>query len=84
MQPSRNCRLTTGVAVAAAEAAVQEQAAAVRALKDGGKGNADPDVKAAVEELLARKGRLEQMQQRAAAAEADAAEAGAAEARPGS
>ena len=36
----------------AAEAAVAEQAAAVRALKDSGKGNGDPEVSAAVEELL--------------------------------
>lgn len=39
----------------AAEAAVAEQAAAVRALKDSGKANADPEVSAAVEELLRRK-----------------------------
>ena len=36
----------------AAEAAVAEQAAAVRALKDSGKTNGDPEVSAAVEELL--------------------------------
>jgi hypothetical protein len=38
-----------------AEALVAEQAAAVRALKDSGKGNADPEVAAAVEELKQRK-----------------------------
>jgi hypothetical protein len=37
------------------EAAVAEQAAAVRALKEAGKGNADPEVAAAVEELKRRK-----------------------------
>lgn len=39
----------------ALEAAVAEQAAAVRALKDSGKGNSDPEVAAAVEELKRRK-----------------------------
>lgn len=45
----------TPAALEAAEAAVAEQAAAVRALKDSGKGNADPEVAAAVEELKKRK-----------------------------
>jgi len=40
----------------AAEAAVAEQAAAVRALKDSGKGNGDLEVSAAVGELLRLKG----------------------------
>ena len=40
----------------AAEAAVAEQAAAVRALKDSGKANGDPEVSAAVGELLRLKG----------------------------
>ena len=38
------------------------QADAVRSLKDGGKGNSDPEVQAAVEELLKRKSAVEQMQ----------------------
>ena len=42
-------------ALAAAEAAVAEQGAAVRALKDSGKGNADAEVGAAVDELKRRK-----------------------------
>jgi hypothetical protein len=41
----------TPEALAQAEAKVAEQGAAVRALKDSGKGNADPEVAAAVEEL---------------------------------
>jgi hypothetical protein len=45
----------TPAALEAAEAAIAEQAAAVRALKDSGKGNADPEVAAAVEELKKRK-----------------------------
>ncbi|KAK9818135.1 hypothetical protein WJX72_007683 [[Myrmecia] bisecta] len=49
--------------LAAAEAAVQEQADAVRDLKDNqGLTNADPEVKAAVTELLARKSKLESLQ----------------------
>lgn len=54
-----------------AELAVEEQAAAVRALKEGGgKTNADVEVQAAVAELLARKEALAGMQQRTAAAAA--------------
>lgn len=47
---------TPSVSLEAAEAAVAEQAAAVRALKDSGKSNSDPEVAAAVEELLRLKG----------------------------
>jgi hypothetical protein len=51
--------------VQAAQAAVQEQGAAVRALKEGqGLTNADPAVQAAVTELQQRKEAAEQMQQR--------------------
>lgn len=64
--------------VAAAEAAVQEQAAAVRALKEGqGLTNADPQVQNAVAELQQRKDTLAKLQERYQAAvreaEADAA-----------
>jgi Arc/MetJ-type ribon-helix-helix transcriptional regulator len=57
-----------------AEAAVQEQAAQVRSLKqDQGLGNASDEVQAAVQELLERKATLEALQQRAAAASEAAA-----------
>ncbi|GAB4816513.1 hypothetical protein N2152v2_003559 [Parachlorella kessleri] len=64
--------------IQAAEAAVQEQAAAVRQLKeDQGLTNADDAVKAAVAELLARKEKLEHLKQRAAAAGAEGQGGGA-------
>lgn len=64
--------------VAAAEAAVQEQAAAVRALKEGeGLGNADPKVQQAVAELQQRKAAQTALQEKYQAvlreAEAEAA-----------
>lgn len=61
--------------VAAAEAAVQEQAAAVRALKEGqGLTNADPQVQDAVAELQQRKAALAELQEKyqAAVKEAEA------------
>jgi hypothetical protein len=64
--------------VAAAEAAVQEQAVAVRALKEGqGFTNADPQVQSAVAELQQRKETLVKLQERyqAAVREAEAEEA---------
>lgn len=55
--------------VAAAEAAVQEQAAAVRALKEGqGLTNADPQVVKAVAELQQRKAALVELQEKYQAA----------------
>jgi hypothetical protein len=63
---------------AALEAAVAEQAAAVRSLKEGGgKGNDDADVQEAVAELLRRKERLAAVHAalEAAAKATDAAEA---------
>jgi len=55
--------------VAAAEAAVQEQAAAVRALKEGqGLGNQDPQVQQAVAELQQRKSVLTELQEKYQAA----------------
>jgi hypothetical protein len=55
--------------VAAAEAAVQGQAAAVRALKEGqGLTNADPQVQAAVAELQTRKAALAELSEKYAAA----------------
>lgn len=55
--------------VAAAEAAVQEQAAAVRALKEGqGLTNADPQVQAAVAELQTRKAALTELSEKYQAA----------------
>lgn len=64
--------------VQAAEAAVSQQAAAVRALKEGqGLANTDPAVQEAVAELQARKAALESLRARFEAAlreaEADAA-----------
>lgn len=55
--------------MAAAEAAVQEQAAAVRALKEGqGLTNADPQVQAAVAELQTRKAALAELSEKYQAA----------------
>ena len=55
----RRARLPTPEDFAAAEAAVQEQGNAVRSLKEGGRGNADPDVAAAVVVLKERKSELQ-------------------------
>lgn len=59
----------------AAEAAVSEQADAVRDLKASGKDNQDDDVKAAVAHLLERKAHLEKLQQLAEQAAAEQTQA---------
>jgi hypothetical protein len=67
------CRLS-GLDVAVAEEAVQEQGALVRALKEEhGLSNDDEEVKEHVATLLRRKGKLEALQKRLAAAESAAA-----------
>ena len=67
-------------ALASAETAVDEMAARVRAMKDGGATNADETVREAVAALLARKAHLSSLRDAAEAAAPEAAAAAAAEA----
>ena len=67
-------------ALASAETAVDEMAARVRAMKDGGATNADETVREAVAALLARKAHLSSLRDAAEAATPEAAAAAAAEA----
>jgi len=67
-------------ALASAETAVDEMAARVRAMKDGGLTNADETVREAVAELLARKAHLVSLRDAAEAASPAAVAAAAAEA----
>lgn len=60
---------------------MEEQGGEVRSLKEGqGLTNSDPAVKAAVDELLQRKNKLQQMQERLAAAQDAPQETNASEA----
>ena len=69
-EPPAAVEAPTDEEMKAAQAAVAEQGDAVRKLKEEGQGNGDPEVAAAVEELLARKAALAALEERAKAAEA--------------